>query len=57
MKRCPKNCKSCDMCNIKTSSNNNDHIIPFCFECIKFGITGDNFSELYQNVLEEKENA
>lgn len=54
MKKCPKNCKSCSMCSFKTSSNNSEsNIIPFCFECTKFGILGDSFTELYDNVVWE----
>ena len=53
MKKCKKDCKSCTMVSFKTSSNNDSHIIPFCLECTKFGILGDSFTELYENVLWE----
>lgn len=60
MKRCPKNCKSCSMCNIKTSNNISTidtHVIYFCFECLKFGVYGDSYTDLYESVQWEKENA
>jgi hypothetical protein len=54
MKRCKKDCKSCDMCTIKTASGDNN--IYYCFECIKYGVYGDNTKELYNNVQWELNN-
>lgn len=48
------NCKSCKHSNI-IIKNVDDHLTVYALFCEKYGIYGDTFRELNQNVREEEE--
>lgn len=48
------NCKSCKHSNIRIK-NADDHLTVYALFCEKYGIYGDTFRELNQNVRDEEE--
>lgn len=51
--KCKGNCKKCKYANIKVSLSENENYIPYCLECIKYGIYADSLLELFENVQYE----
>ena len=51
------NCMDCKPCKYSKMiiKNVDDHLTAYAFFCEKYGIYGDTFKELNQNVREEKE--